>query len=154
MTVQPLGQRTRSAEHQKVGVSTASRNLRSALGTRRSSPGPQLDLAAASLRVVAAVRGQHGRRFAPGTRTAWHSHVNGQTLHITDGVAWVQARGGPIIELHPGETIYTPPGEEHWHGASLDRFMEHLAMLENGDDPATSTTWLEHVTDEEYQAPR
>ena len=92
-------------------------------------------------------------RFAPGARTAWHSHANGQTLHITEGVAWVQARGGSTVELHAGQTIYTPPGEEHWHGASPDRFMEHLAMLENDDDAATTTTWLEHVPDEEYNAP-
>ena len=89
-------------------------------------------------------------RFAPGARTAWHSHVRGQTLHVTRGVAWVQSRGGDKVEGHPGQTVYCPPGEEHWHGASPDTFMEHLAMLELGDDPATATTWLEHVTDEEY----
>ena len=93
-------------------------------------------------------------RFAPGARTAWHSHANGQTLHITSGVAWVQQRGGEVIELHQGQTVYTPPGEEHWHGASADRFMEHLAMFEYGDDPASSTTWLEHVADEDYRPPR
>ena len=89
-------------------------------------------------------------RFAPGARTAWHSHANGQTLHITSGVAWVQARGDERIELRAGQTVYTPPGEEHWHGAAPDRFMEHLAMLEQSDDPATSTVWLEHVSDEDY----
>jgi quercetin dioxygenase-like cupin family protein len=92
-------------------------------------------------------------RFAPGARTAWHSHVLGQTLHITEGVALLQARGGQIVEVHAGQTVYTPPGEEHWHGASPDDFMEHLAMFEIGDDPATATTWLEHVTDDEYQRP-
>lgn len=90
--------------------------------------------------------------FAPGARTAWHSHARGQTLHVISGVARVQSRGGDIVELHAGQTIYCPPGEEHWHGAAPDRFMEHLAMLENGDDPATTTTWLEHVTDAEYHA--
>ena len=89
-------------------------------------------------------------RFAPGGRTAWHSHALGQTLHVTEGVALMQARGGEILEVHPGQTIYTPPGEEHWHGATPDDFMEHLAMLENDDDPAATTTWLEQVTDEEY----
>lgn len=92
-------------------------------------------------------------RFAPGARTAWHSHALGQTLHITDGVALLQSRGGNIIEVHPGQTVYTPPGEEHWHGATPEDFMEHLAMLDNGDDPAMTTTWLEHVTDEEYHRP-
>lgn len=92
-------------------------------------------------------------RFAPSARTAWHSHVLGQTLHITAGVALVQCRGGEIIEVHPGQTVYTPPGEEHWHGATPDDFMEHLAMLENGDDPAVTTTWLEHVAEEDYHRP-
>jgi quercetin dioxygenase-like cupin family protein len=57
-------------------------------------------------------------RFAPGARTAWHRHVNGQTLHVTEGVGYVQARGGELVELHPGDTSYTPPGEWHWHGAA------------------------------------
>ena len=91
-------------------------------------------------------------RFAPGSRTAWHSHVNGQTLHVTEGAALMGTRSGKIIKVHPGQTVYTPPGEEHWHGATPHDFMQHLAMLENGDDPATTTTWLEHVTDEQYNA--
>lgn len=91
-------------------------------------------------------------RFAPGARTAWHSHVRGQTLHITSGVAWVQSRGEQKLVAHPGQTLYCPPGQEHWHGAASDSFMEHLAMLDQGDDPAASTTWLEHVTDQEYLA--
>ncbi len=91
-------------------------------------------------------------RFAPAARTAWHSHARGQTLHVTQGVAWVQSRGVEKVELHAGQTVYCPPGEEHWHGAAPDSFMEHLAMLDNADDPATTTTWLEHVADEEYLA--
>jgi len=91
-------------------------------------------------------------RFAPGARTAWHSHANGQTLHITQGVAYVQSRGGELLVLHPGQTVYTPPGVEHWHGAAPDRFMEHLAVLENADDPSSTTTWGEHVTEQEYGA--
>jgi quercetin dioxygenase-like cupin family protein len=89
-------------------------------------------------------------RFAPGARTAWHSHVNGQTLHITDGVALIGTRDGTVVHATAGQTVYTPPGEEHWHGAVPERFMEHLAMLENGDDPATTTIWLEHVADGDY----
>ncbi|MCZ2262068.1 (R)-mandelonitrile lyase [Isoptericola sp. QY 916] len=89
-------------------------------------------------------------RFAPAARTAWHSHARGQTLHVVSGVALVGTRDGVVVEARPGETVYCPPGEEHWHGASPDDFMEHLAMLENADDPAATTTWLEHVTDEEY----
>ncbi|GAB3117610.1 cupin domain-containing protein [Janibacter alkaliphilus] len=91
-------------------------------------------------------------RFAPGARTAWHSHARGQTLHVTQGVAWVQSRGQEKVEARAGQTLYCPPDEEHWHGASPDSFMEHLAMLDMADDPAASTTWLEHVTDEEYLA--
>ena len=91
-------------------------------------------------------------RFAPGARTAWHSHARGQTLHITSGVAWVQSRGEDKLVAYPGQTLYCPPGQEHWHGAAPDSFMEHLAMIDNADDPAQSTTWLEHVSDEEYLA--
>lgn len=93
-------------------------------------------------------------RFAPGARTAWHSHANGQTLHITAGVALIGTRDGTVIRATPGETVYTPPGEEHWHGATPTDFMEHLAMLENADDPAATTAWFEHVTDDDYQIPQ
>ena len=62
------------------------------------------------------------------------------------------ASEGTVITARPGDTISTPPGEEHWHGASPQDFMEHLAMLENADDPATTTRWLEHVDDEQYSA--
>lgn len=91
-------------------------------------------------------------RFTPGARTAWHSHARGQTLHITEGVALLGSRNGQVIRATPGQSIYTPPGEEHWHGATPENFMEHLALLENGDDPASTTTWLEHVTDDDYTA--
>jgi quercetin dioxygenase-like cupin family protein len=91
-------------------------------------------------------------RFSPGAGTAWHSHAVGQTLHVTEGIGLVQARGSEISEIHPGQTIYTPPGEEHWHGATPDDFMIHLAMLE-GVAEGSETTWLEHVTDEEYHRP-
>jgi quercetin dioxygenase-like cupin family protein len=89
-------------------------------------------------------------RFAPGARTVWHSHAKGQTLHVTQGVARMQARGGDLIEVHAGQTVYTPPGEEHWHGVTLDDFMEHIAMFESSDDPNATTDWRPHVTDEEY----
>jgi quercetin dioxygenase-like cupin family protein len=91
-------------------------------------------------------------RFAPGARTAWHSHALGQTLHVTQGVAWTGTRDGGRIEVPAGRTVYCPPGEDHWHGAAPDSFMEHLAMLDTADDPDTTTTWLEHVTDEEYRS--
>ena len=89
-------------------------------------------------------------RFAPGARTAWHSHARGQYLRVTQGTAHCGTRDGHVVAAHTGQTIYTPPGEEHWHGATPECWMEHLAMLESGDDSAATTTWLEHVTDQDY----
>lgn len=86
-------------------------------------------------------------KFAPGARTAWHLHARGQHLRVTQGIARFGTRDGEIVEVHPGETLYTPPGQEHWHAAAHDSFMEHIAMLENGDDPAQTTIWKEHITD-------
>ncbi len=90
-------------------------------------------------------------RFAPGARTAWHSHAYGQTLHITAGVALVGTRDGVIIEARPGDTVYTPPGEEHWHGATPEDFMEHLAVYDT--TPDAGATWHEHVADADYRRP-
>ena len=90
-------------------------------------------------------------RFAPGARNAWHAHAVGQTLHVTEGVGRVQARGGEKIEIRAGDTIHTPPGEWHWHGAAPDHFMTHLAMWEAPADGA-EFEWGDHVTDEEYGA--
>lgn len=91
-------------------------------------------------------------RFSPGAHTAWHSHKRGQTLHITSGTALIGTRDGTVIRATPGQTVYTPAGEEHWHGASPENFMEHLAMLENGEDPTSTATWLEHVSIDDYRA--
>ena len=87
--------------------------------------------------------------FAPCARTAWHSHAVGQTLHVTEGVGLIQARGGEVTEIRPGDTIYTPPGEWHWHGAAPDHFMTHLAMWEAPAEGAESE-WGDLVSDEEY----
>ena len=91
-------------------------------------------------------------RFAPGAHTAWHRHLNGQTLHILDGYGLVQARGGPVIKVGPGDTIDTPPGEWHWHGATPDHFMTHLALsLDAADDQTGSVTeWGDHLSADEY----
>ena len=92
-------------------------------------------------------------RFAPGARTAWHSHAVGQTLHVTDGRGLIQARGGEVLEIRPDDTIHTPPGEWHWHGAAPDHFMVHLAMWEGpGDGQGPESEWGDKVTDEEYGA--
>jgi quercetin dioxygenase-like cupin family protein len=88
-------------------------------------------------------------RFAPGARTNWHSHPLGQTLHCTDGIGIVATRAGSVILMRPGDTVHTPPGEEHWHGATQDNIMCHLALVEhhNGE----SATWLEPVNDLDYE---
>ena len=93
-------------------------------------------------------------RFAPGARNAWHAHAVGQTAHVIDGVAFMQARGRRIIEVRPGETVYTPPREWHWHGAAPDRFMSHLAIWEAPEDGRPETEWGDLVTDDEYSRER
>jgi quercetin dioxygenase-like cupin family protein len=87
--------------------------------------------------------------FTPGARTAWHTHPNGQTIYVTEGIGLAQRRDGPIEIIRPGDRVFFEPGEEHWHGAAPDRFMTHLAMVEVGEE-GTSATWGEHVADEEY----
>lgn len=81
--------------------------------------------------------------FSPGARTAWHSHHGGQTLYVTEGKGQVQSRGEHIVQIASGDVIYTPDGEEHWHGAAPDHFMTHLSMTEG------EATWGAHVTDDE-----
>src|SRR4051795_13024628 len=89
--------------------------------------------------------------FAPGARTAWHTHPLGQTIYVLEGVGLAQRRGGPVEVIRPGDRVFFEPGEEHWHGASATRFMTHLALLDV-DDEGNSATWGAHVTDEEYGA--
>jgi quercetin dioxygenase-like cupin family protein len=91
--------------------------------------------------------------FTPGARTAWHSHAAGQTLHVTEGRGLVQSRGGEVMEIRPGQTIHTPPGEWHWHGAAPDRLMSHLAIWEavGEGEAGPETAWGDHVTDDEYR---
>jgi quercetin dioxygenase-like cupin family protein len=91
--------------------------------------------------------------FTPGARTAWHTHPNGQTIYVLEGMGLAQRRGGPVEVIRPGDRVFFEPGEEHWHGAMPDRFMTHLALLDV-DDEGIPATWLEHVTDEEYAAPQ
>ncbi|GGF20781.1 (R)-mandelonitrile lyase [Williamsia phyllosphaerae] len=87
-------------------------------------------------------------RFAPGARTAWHHHPKGQTLYVTDGIGLVATTDG-VQEIRPGDVVYIEPGEIHWHGATSERFMAHVAIQE-ADDRGEVVTWLEHVTDDEY----
>lgn len=87
--------------------------------------------------------------FEPGARTAWHTHPLGQTLIITSGVGCVQRDGGPIEEIRPGDVVWFPPSEKHWHGATATTAMTHIAIQEalNGK----TVDWLEKVTDEQYR---
>ena len=87
--------------------------------------------------------------FTPAARTAWHTHPNGQTIFVLEGVGHAQRRGGPIEVIRPGDRVFFEPGEEHWHGAAATRFMAHLAMVQV-DDEGIPATWGDHVTDEEY----
>ena len=88
-------------------------------------------------------------RFAPGARNAWHAHALGQTLHVTEGFGRVQSQGDKVVEIRPGDTVYAAAGEWHWHGASPDHFMTHIAMWEAPAEGPESE-WGEQVTDDEY----
>jgi quercetin dioxygenase-like cupin family protein len=88
-------------------------------------------------------------RFAPGARNAWHAHAVGQTVHVTDGIGRIQSRGGAVLEIRAGDTVQTPGGEWHWHGAAPDRFMTHFAIWEAPED-GPETEWGDLVTDGEY----
>lgn len=87
-------------------------------------------------------------RFEPKARTAWHTHPLGQTLHVISGLGRVQTWGGPVRDIRAGDTVWIPPGEKHWHGASPTIAMVHLAMQEALDGKAVD--WMEHVSDEQY----
>jgi len=86
--------------------------------------------------------------FEPGARTAWHTHPLGQTIHITSGVGLVQVWGGPVREVRAGDTVYFAPDEKHWHGASRDVAMVHIAIQEAKD--GRHVDWMEHVDDAQY----
>ena len=91
--------------------------------------------------------------FTPGARTAWHTHPNGQTIWVLEGVGLCQRRGGPVEVIRPGDRVFFEPGEDHWHGAAATRFMAHVAM-QQADAQGNVVAWGKHVTDEEYgQAP-
>jgi quercetin dioxygenase-like cupin family protein len=86
--------------------------------------------------------------FEPGARTAWHTHPLGQTLIVTSGRGLAQREGGPIEEIRPGDVIWFPAGEKHWHGASAETAMSHIAIQESLDGKAVD--WLEKVSDADY----
>ena len=86
--------------------------------------------------------------FEPSARTAWHTHPLGQTIIVIAGLGHVQRDGGPIEAVHPGDIVFFEPGEKHWHGASPDCAMSHIAIAEKQEGQVV--TWLEHVTDDQY----
>ncbi len=86
-----------------------------------------------------------GVQFAPGARSDWHSHPNGQTLYVVSGAGRVQTKDGSTVEIASGDVVHAPPGEVHWHGARPDSPMMHLSLTTAGP-----TEWLHKVSDEEY----
>jgi len=106
-----------------------------------------LHQAEAPARIVAA-----SVTFEPGARTAWHTHPLGQLLIVTAGRDWTQCEGEPKVEINAGDAIWCPPGHKHWHGATLNTAMTHIAVAEALDGKVVE--WMEKVTDEQYQAAR
>src|SRR5436190_11524017 len=88
--------------------------------------------------------------FEPGARSAWHTHPLGQTLIVTFGCGWVQSEGGPKLEIRPGDVIWCPAAEKHWHGATARTAMTHIAIQEHLNGKVVE--WMEKVSDEQYQA--
>lgn len=87
--------------------------------------------------------------FAPGARTAWHTHPLGQLLIITSGLGLAQRWGGPIEQIRPGDIVWFPPGEKHWHGAAPSSSMTHIGIQEALD--GSTVEWLEQVSEKQYQ---
>jgi quercetin dioxygenase-like cupin family protein len=87
--------------------------------------------------------------FEPGARSAWHTHPLGQTLIVTDGTGWIQQWGGPVEEMRKGDVIRIPPGVKHWHGATPNTAVTHIAIQEQLNGKAVE--WMEKVTDEQYR---
>jgi quercetin dioxygenase-like cupin family protein len=123
-------------------------------GTRPISDGsPEYFTGAVRIEVLvqpagpARIRG-NSVTFEAGARTAWHTHPLGQTLLVTSGIGWVQAWGGPLAEIRPGDVVWIPPGEKHWHGATRSSAMTHLAFQEAADGKPVD--WMEQVTDAQY----
>jgi quercetin dioxygenase-like cupin family protein len=87
--------------------------------------------------------------FAPGARTAWHTHPLGQTLIVSSGLGWAQRDGGAVEEIRAGDVVWFPPGEKHWHGATDKTAMTHIAIQESAD--GKTVDWLEPVSDQQYR---
>ena len=125
-------------------------------GSRPSGKGPA-DWFTGTVRVdplfnpFDAARAQSARvTFEPGARTHWHTHPLGQSLVVTEGVGRCQRAGGPVEEIRPGDVVWFPPGEKHWHGAAPETAMTHIAVQEGLDGKYVD--WLEPVSDADYGA--
>jgi quercetin dioxygenase-like cupin family protein len=123
-------------------------------GSQPSRPGPA-EWFTGAVRIEPQLDSQEPARaagacvtFEPGARTAWHTHPLGQTLIVTAGCGWAQRWGGPVEEIRPGDVVWFPPGEKHWHGATPTTALVHIAVQEKLDGRAVE--WLEHVSDEQY----
>jgi quercetin dioxygenase-like cupin family protein len=123
-------------------------------GSQPSGRGPA-DYFTGAVRVDPLFRAQPPARalagsvtFEPGARTAWHTHPLGQTLIVTSGCGWVQREGGPIEDIRPGDVVWFPPGEKHWHGATPTTAMTHIAIVESLDGKVAD--WMEKVSDDQY----
>jgi quercetin dioxygenase-like cupin family protein len=90
--------------------------------------------------------------FEPGARSAWHTHPLGQILIVTSGCGWVQSEGGPKMEIRPGDVVWCPRNEKHWHGATATTAMTHIAIQEQLDGKVVD--WMEKVSDQQYLAPK
>jgi 4-carboxymuconolactone decarboxylase len=126
-------------------------------GSQPSRPGPPENFTG-SVRVDSSFQATAPARaggalvtFEPGARSAWHSHPLGQTLIVTAGVGRVQQWGGPVDEIRQGDVVWIPPNQKHWHGASPNSSMAHIAVVEQLD--GKSTDWMEKVNEEEYNMP-
>lgn len=124
-------------------------------GTQPSAKGPA-DWFTGTVRIDAPFQGDAPARvagatvtFEPGARTAWHTHPLGQTLVVLFGYGLVQREGAPIEKIRPGDVVWFAPNEKHWHGASPETAMQHIAIQEALDGKAVN--WLEKVSDEDYQ---
>lgn len=125
-------------------------------GSQPSSRGPD-DWFTGSVRIDTPFQGTEPARvggaivtFEPGARTAWHTHPLGQTLIVTAGCGWAQREGGPVEPIRPGDVVWFPPGEKHWHGATATTAVTHIAIAERLDGKAVD--WLEKVSDQDYGA--
>ncbi len=124
------------------------------VGAAASRPGPA-DWFTGTVRIDSPFQGEEPSRlsgatvtFEPGARTAWHTHPLGQTILIRSGLGWVQRDGGPVEEVRPGDIVWFAAGEKHWHGASPDVSMTHIAVQEALDGKVVE--WLQQVSDEQY----